>query len=1579
MLLSADQLAALEARLRAAGFKIGPSHRLDATQVIEHLQRTTTAPADNTARGHWLAAHLAPIYSAEPAQQGGFAAHVLGVLGAAAEPAQPPPDRRDLQTPRPWRAWVTALLLALCAVGGLGTGVWWLRAQPLAVQVLEADGTALLANVGIEGVDARRPTGPPEGRATLAVARADLPITLIANRLDDGSQASASVKTWPDAPVVLRMPARTPTASALPAPSPSLLSQRFDVPPAPGQPASQSVQLVPRWVPSHLALLALPLLAVAAWALGWQLKRHAWLARLPADTPWRLREVSVQARRELALAIDPGPAVHELRRRRWQASAELNVEASLRATLAAGGAPRLLYGSRLEPDYLALIDEGSTLDHLARLADELMLALQGRDVSLQRYFFRDTPQWCEGPASERRPRALDLPAVALEALHGRYPQHRLIVVSDGRPMFNMVTGEPQPWVDTLLQWAEPVLMTPAPVAAWGHREWALSQLGFTVLPLGADGLLVLGGLVGSDLPAPAMPQTAAGRPAPPWVRAPRSLQQPQPPQGQNPAALVHALRTHLGADACLWLQACAVYPEIHWAITLRLGAALFGTGPRPGRALVPLVRLPWLRDSHMPNWLRQALLDALANDDWRRVHKLLQDILSTVAEPDRGDLLLQIATTPKLPLRPTPPGRRPRRDAVFLRFMQGPPQLAVPAADALRRLFFRDGLWSMGLRVAPLLALAGVLALGLGVLWPPRADTTVVQLVPARAAPAVSALAVSGTASAPSVWVGYADGGIRRSDGVQTRTLTPAAPQGIEAITVVEDGARLFLVGATQSSRRTLSAQGEAIAGPAESVLPGRLIVSADGRLSATVYEAERQLELASRRLTLPGGLWPLRCAGWHAGGGLVLVGEPGTLALVDAQGGLATRRLQQRVDGCTVPTGADYVFGWHNPPPLAAQAASAVPSPSAQTPLLWRLSVKATQAEQALNLQGPARIAAATASADGRTLYLARSDAVELHDGQTGALLASLPGASTRLASSADGRLLALAGADGQVALRQREDATKPARPTQRVLLSVSQQIPGDKLNLQRLHMANKALADLLAQRFGYRVVALRDASRVELDKALAELTSTLEPEDQVILHFSGIGGLVKQGGIDRFQMPLGGYAGNQKSVLDANALRAALDALPARNVLVIAEASYARGLLDADRTVPRTPGRSRWLLSDADRTAQSRMVPGATPTASLLTNALLKTLGKASGTVTLQALKPMLDAELDNASLTTPVRFFLDPMLGAGHEGGDFVFTPLAQAPPSASTANPPGPQAGTAKYAGIIAALAEKQIEGTRAAAQLNQLLAGERLQDAIHWVDCAKNVRAVGDELRYDGAGRYPQCAPIEKVDSMLALVDFVKRNPAFRNYQYTAVAIQRDAYAPGHHGARKDDLVVALEAAITVLRGRASPAPFSLGNKAEALRLLVTLVADLHRPLHVGAIYLDTQGRPVDPDTGTFEAASDTGGANRLRLDAASGASNLHALWDAAPRQQVQLATLQASDPGVPRTTGAIEEWPVHWATENLLVARAAFEGLRIGRYDGREWPVVLPAGYLERMDAVKQQQLARGGSRLAQLLTAIWP
>jgi hypothetical protein len=300
--------------------------------------------------------------------------------------------------------------------------------------------------------------------------------------------------------------------------------------------------------------------------------------------------------------------------------------------------------------------------------------------------------------------------------------------------------------------------------------------------------------------------------------------------------------------------------------------------------------------------------------------------------------------------------------------------------------------------------------------------------------------------------------------------------------------------------------------------------------------------------------------------------------------------------------------------------------------------------------------------------------------------------------------------------------------------------------------------------------------------------------------------------------------------------------------------------------------------------------------------------------------------------------------------------------------------------------VGALASKLIAGSHAAAEVKTLLGPISLADAAVWADCAKGVKA---DLVYGSAGRYPECLIFETPQGQAEMIDFVRRNlrkcmpkpdeeDCHRAYHYTDINLPQVRYQAGLIGARDDDIVAAIQAAIRVLKGGPAPAPFDIKSKREALLVLTHYVGDIHQPLHVGAIYLSAAGNRLNPDANGLDPKSSTRGGNELLVNT----RKLHSLWDEiAPSQRMERidAAWIARAKALPATGADLDQFATIWATDALRQSREAFRLVKFAPRKGAQWETTLPQDYPARMALVKKTQLTAAGAHLAEVLRLVWP
>jgi hypothetical protein len=250
-------------------------------------------------------------------------------------------------------------------------------------------------------------------------------------------------------------------------------------------------------------------------------------------------------------------------------------------------------------------------------------------------------------------------------------------------------------------------------------------------------------------------------------------------------------------------------------------------------------------------------------------------------------------------------------------------------------------------------------------------------------------------------------------------------------------------------------------------------------------------------------------------------------------------------------------------------------------------------------------------------------------------------------------------------------------------------------------------------------------------------------------------------------------------------------------------------------------------------------------------------------------------------------------------------------------------------------LIGAIADAMLGNSKAGLQARQIL-GYGLNSAAKWPDCVRGVRKDSSGFKYDGGA--PACSEFESPAEVARMIDYARRNwsncrkpppdGCHTRYHFADVAIQRDGYSRSFFGTGNDDIVSALDSAVLVLQFQPAEPPISIRDKKEALLLIAHLVGDLHQPLHVGAVYLRSDGSLADPDKppnqspGTIEKDNATRGGADILIE---GRANLHAMWDDVPHDWGRNATpeLLAKARAVPPSKAQVDMLAALWAAKPL--------------------------------------------------------
>ncbi len=347
-------------------------------------------------------------------------------------------------------------------------------------------------------------------------------------------------------------------------------------------------------------------------------RRRKLIAELEAnDKPPYAWNIRIEGAEAVHLGDDFSFLLNLIRQRTGSEAFRLDVPKTIGATIEQGGMPTFRFLQQTKPpEYLLLIDQQSPRNHRARLLDMLFRVFYANEVLIERFFYDSDPRVCY---NELYPEGIPLVEV-----QQRYGSSRLIIAGYGNALLNKLTGRPEPWSRLLRNWKHRLLMTPCPVNSWGKRERRLGEI-FTLLPLSMQSLLFW--LEELEMEEDARFDT--------WPD--RVKDAPKKPI-EIKGSLRDSLQEHFSSPMLQWIAACAVYPSLHWDLTLFLGQQLsIGKGNLlTVDNLLQLTRLPWFTEGRIPQASRVSLVSWLEAEHpalLEQVRVQLADILQQNPPP----------------------------------------------------------------------------------------------------------------------------------------------------------------------------------------------------------------------------------------------------------------------------------------------------------------------------------------------------------------------------------------------------------------------------------------------------------------------------------------------------------------------------------------------------------------------------------------------------------------------------------------------------------------------------------------------------------------------------------------------------------------------------------------------------------------------------------------------------------------------------------------------------------------------------------------------------------------------------------
>jgi predicted nucleic acid-binding Zn-ribbon protein len=225
--------------------------------------------------------------------------------------------------------------------------------------------------------------------------------------------------------------------------------------------------------------------------------------------------------------------------------------------------------------------------------------------------------------------------------------------------------------------------------------------------------------------------------------------------------------------------------------------------------------------------------------------------------------------------------------------------------------------------------------------------------------------------------------------------------------------------------------------------------------------------------------------------------------------------------------------------------------------------------------------------------------------------------------------------------------------------------------------HNDAKALAKVLAERYGFKTQVLLDATRYDILKALNEYRKTLTEKDNFLIYYAGHGTLEKV--TERgFWLPVDAELENTANWVSNQDITDLLRIMAAAHVMVIADSCYSGSLtrnsvarLEAGMTPEKKAEWVKLMLKAKSRMALTS--GGLNPVLdsgggghSVFAKALVETLAKNQGILESFRLYTEVSALVADAARSENFHQVpeFSPIRHAGHEAGEFFFVPAGTA---------------------------------------------------------------------------------------------------------------------------------------------------------------------------------------------------------------------------------------------------------------------------------------------------------------------------
>jgi hypothetical protein len=344
---------------------------------------------------------------------------------------------------------------------------------------------------------------------------------------------------------------------------------------------------------------------------------------------------------------DARAAFDRLKRVRLFDTDLIDVPETIEKSARSGGLPLVANKRQRElPNYVLLIDRAGREDLAGIFARAVEAALIDARIVYSRYDFSGGLNRLNPVRGGAQTDIVDAEYLPFSVIASRHAGERLILIGAGTGFFEVPgfryarsgrrtlvrAGTPLPETIHIREFGAAFLITPAPVSAWGENERRLNELGFEIFSADVDGI--------QNIAAQLMSEPGALV----WTSAPSETDEDQflirldrdatrlsaaiPPASAEIERLVRNLKIWTGnGEVYTVLAAIAAFPKIDSAFTFVLARMVLGK-EMDSALFARLVRLPWIRNGYMPDWLRIAIVNGLDPEQRKSVQAIQMTMLA---------------------------------------------------------------------------------------------------------------------------------------------------------------------------------------------------------------------------------------------------------------------------------------------------------------------------------------------------------------------------------------------------------------------------------------------------------------------------------------------------------------------------------------------------------------------------------------------------------------------------------------------------------------------------------------------------------------------------------------------------------------------------------------------------------------------------------------------------------------------------------------------------------------------------------------------------------------------------------------